>query len=166
MFCLAERFFLLVFRWTMFPCLPLCVCVCVTRVFLSCPVCRIASCPSRSVSDSKRRPGCWRGSSILTLSASTTPGRDRAKERNVLFWSPSSWHLELLKRESPRKTFHTHKSAGTSLIWSSISVWDEFLWNASKFHLRVVLIVFFFWSSHNSCFIQLHSVTFNAKSDL
>lgn len=66
---------------------------------------RIASCQSQSVSASKRRLGCWRACSILTLSASMTHGRGLAKERNVLFWSPSSWHLERLKREYIERTF-------------------------------------------------------------
>lgn len=61
--------------------------------FPFCPVCRIVNCPSPSVSGSKRRPACWRVSSILTLSASMTPGRVPAKERNALFSSLSSWHL-------------------------------------------------------------------------
>lgn len=60
---------------------------------------RIASCPSQSVSVSKRRLGCWRVYSIPTLSAFMIPGRDLAKERSALFWSPSSWHLERLKRK-------------------------------------------------------------------
>lgn len=71
-------------------------------IFLFCPVCRIVSCRSRSVSASKKRPGCWRVSSILTLCASMTPGRDHAKERNVLFWLLSSWRLARLKREYTR----------------------------------------------------------------
>lgn len=79
--------------------------LCIVHLWLIlslCPVCRIVSCPGPSDSASKKRPGCWRVSSILTLSASTTRGRGPAKERNVLFWSQSSWHLARSKREYMR----------------------------------------------------------------
>lgn len=75
------------------------LCLLFTKCPSLCPVCRTVSCPSRSASGSKRKPGCWRVSSILTLSASMTPGRVCAKERNVLFSSLSSWHLARWKRE-------------------------------------------------------------------
>lgn len=88
--------------------------LCTNNEFSPRPVCRIASCPSRSVSASKRRPGCWRVSSILTLSVSTTPGRGRAKERNALFWSLSSWHLERLKREC----------TGEENVYSAMPFWQ------------------------------------------